>query len=65
MFCKNCSKLAFIFLEKKCLNCGSILNNNLSVICEECSAVKKVCAICLKNISLDNNKYRSCKGCGK
>jgi hypothetical protein len=65
MLCKICSKLAFIFFKKKCLNCGSIINNNLSVICEECSDLKKVCSVCLKNMSLNKNKYRSCNGCGK
>lgn len=65
MFCTNCSKLAVLVTNKKCLRCGGIILNNISVICESCSSSNKQCSVCLKKISVELRKqgYRGCGNC--
>ncbi len=66
MFCANCSKLAILVTNKKCIRCNAIVLNNISVICESCSGFQKQCSVCLKKINGDLRKqgYRGCSRCG-
>lgn len=66
MFCAPCSKLAIMYnAARLCLRCNQHVNNNLSVLCEGCSAQDSVCAICLKKVIKNPQLIRSCKSCGK
>ena len=66
MLCSNCSKLALSNSNKNCSRCKAVINNNLSVICDACSANGKQCSVCLKKIVSQQarNAGRGC-GCGK
>jgi len=65
MLCPNCTKLAFLQTNKKCMRCQGAVFNNLSVLCEFCSNTEKLCAVCLKKVisQVERNKGRGC-GCG-
>ena len=71
MFCQNCSKLAVLATERICVRCQGKITNNISCICDNCSKDQKVCSVCLKKISVDQNgvnKFRikrSCRSCGR
>jgi hypothetical protein len=69
MFCVNCAKLALLATKKICINCGSAVLNNLSVLCDFCSEKDKACSICLKKIlnkaDINKSRYRGCGRCGK
>ena len=67
MFCNNCSKLNFLYTQKTCMKCKAAVLNNISVLCEQCSATNLTCSVCLKKIH--NSKFKisnsgGCKGCG-
>lgn len=65
MFCDSCSKLAMFKIDKKCLKCSAIINNNLSVICENCSLNNKICSICLKKLNYGQKRhFGGCSSCG-
>jgi hypothetical protein len=62
MMCLNCARLAFLFTKRVCIKCNSVVLNNLSVLCESCSNVAKICSVCLKKIEQQHN--RGCGRCG-
>lgn len=64
MLCPNCSKLAILYTNKRCLHCQSIVLQNISVICESCSTKNKKCSACLKNINNSQNTKHYYGGCG-
>lgn len=66
MLCSNCSKLANVASNKKCIRCQGNINNNLSVICDFCSSTEKQCSVCIKKIITAEQRSagRGC-GCGK
>jgi hypothetical protein len=66
MLCDNCSKLANIPANKKCVRCQGNLITKLNVLCENCSNTHQQCAICLKKIIPPNMRAnrRGCN-CGK
>lgn len=64
MICPNCSKLVFLNINKNCIKCQNTIFNNLSVLCDFCSATEQKCAVCLKKILSHNKSYKNC-GCGK
>lgn len=64
MLCTNCSKLAILYCNKKCLRCQSNVLQNISVICEACSKQNKQCSACLKKINENGNKPHFFGGCG-
>lgn len=70
MFCDTCSKLAILNTNKTCMNCKGAVYNNISVLCEQCSASTRKCSSCLKNIykGFENPNYKhlksGCKSCG-
>ena len=70
MLCPNCNKLAILNTQRTCLRCQGKILNNLSCICDRCSAEQNMCSICLKRISFPmdaNNKYivrKGCRACG-
>ena len=64
MLCVNCAKLVLLNLNKKCIKCQGSVFNNLSILCESCSAKEKQCSVCLKKIQLVSERYRGCN-CGK
>lgn len=65
MLCPNCTKLAFLQTNKKCMRCQGGVFTNLSVLCEFCSNTEKLCSVCLKKVisQAERNKGRGC-GCG-
>lgn len=68
MLCINCSKFATNSNKRGCVRCKSIILNNLSVICDNCSKIENMCSICLKKLSSPqkHEKVRSkCSSCGK
>ncbi len=67
MFCSTCSKLAILYTYKRCIKCQSVIHQNISVLCDNCSKLEKCCAACLKKIYdvFNHPKMTGCKGCGK
>lgn len=68
MFCSNCAKLAILHTKKICIKCQGEIFNNLSVLCETCSARDKVCAICVKktqNLLAAKLATSGCVPCGR
>lgn len=64
MLCETCSKLSFQYTKKICIRCQAEVLNNISILCEQCSAKEKQCAACLKKIqNTSPSKYRY-GGCG-
>lgn len=64
MLCVNCSKLSYIYANKKCIRCNSNVNINIAVLCDACSNSDRLCAICLKKTNLNKSQSKGC-GCGK
>lgn len=64
MLCPNCSKLAIIAANKKCLRCQGLILNNLSCICDNCSSNELMCSICLKKMAPNNTRKQTKFGCG-
>lgn len=67
MLCNACSKLVLMNHKRSCLRCKGIISNNLSVVCDNCSALERLCSICLKKLydTSKSNKIKSnCGGCG-
>lgn len=60
MLCTICSKLAIIYLKKTCMKCQLPINQNILVLCDECSKQSKSCAACLRKIG----PSRTIKDCG-
>lgn len=68
MLCNACSKLALLTASRTCLRCKGTIFNNISVICDNCSALEKLCSICLKKLYSSNSKQKprsNCSSCGK
>jgi len=71
MFCPSCAKLSILVTKRTCIRCKGEILNNISCICENCAKEKKVCSVCLKKLSIDQNgqnKFRvkpSCRSCRK
>ena len=65
MLCTNCSKLALIQSNKSCIRCQGNINNNISVLCDFCSASDQKCAICLKKIITPGIPGRRGCNCGR
>jgi hypothetical protein len=71
MLCPSCNKLVILNSKKKCIRCQGVVQQNIAILCESCSAVSKSCAICLRKIykNLDNPIYKNmgsgCKSCGR
>lgn len=66
MKCINCSKLSFLFSNKRiCYRCSSQLFDNLSVICPECSSKDIICEVCLKHIPSPISENKGCRSCRK
>ena len=66
MICDSCKKLNVLISNKrKCVKCQSGLNDNLSVLCSNCSDREHVCAICIKSIKGVASTVKSvhCKSC--
>lgn len=66
MLCTNCSKLALLYTKKSCIKCQGDVLNNISVLCETCSNVDKVCAVCLKKVQtylVNKLKNGGCSAC--
>lgn len=64
MLCPNCSKLVFLNTKRKCVRCQNEVLNNISVLCETCSNVDKICSVCLKKTNNPEMKKLSHGGCG-
>lgn len=63
MLCDSCKKLAILQINKKCIKCTNAVYENISVICQNCSAVEKKCSVCLKKIfDINNYKFKN-SGC--
>jgi hypothetical protein len=68
MLCNACSKLAFLNASRVCMRCKGSILNNLSVVCDNCSTLEKLCSVCLKKLQDPAIKQRSrsnCSSCGK
>jgi hypothetical protein len=50
MLCPNCTKLATIYTNKKCIRCQGAVFVNISAICDFCSSTESQCSACLKKI---------------
>ena len=64
MLCPTCSKLAVVYLNKKCIRCQGGVLQNISVICDTCSSREKQCSACLKKVDNNPNKKHYYGGCG-
>jgi len=64
MLCTNCSQLAFLHTNKSCVRCHGNVVNNISVLCDLCSATEKQCAVCLKKIITQTAAKKGCN-CGR
>lgn len=80
MYCNECSKLAFFPKKHKCINCPRLCKSRQDKWCSYCSSIKRICAVCGRPISSQNQskdkaKTRiqknhpffsgGCKSCGK
>ena len=65
MMCQNCSKLSILHTNKACMRCQGSVINNISVICEICSASSKQCTVCLKKVQSVNKARGGGCNCGK
>ena len=68
MLCNSCSKLALMPASRTCVRCKGIIFNNISVVCDNCSNLEKLCSICLKKMYDSGSKQRprsNCSSCGK
>lgn len=66
MLCPNCVKLAFLHTNKSCIRCQGVVLNNVSVLCDFCSANSKQCSVCLKKVISEAERvaHKGCN-CGK
>lgn len=69
MLCITCSKLSIMYANKNCMKCQSLVNQSISILCENCSLREKVCSACLKKIyttttTIGRRNNSGC-GCGK
>lgn len=63
MICDRCLKLSNLFTKRNCKKCKAEIYSNIAVLCNNCSNIDKVCAICLKKI-VNHNSLRTCGKCG-
>lgn len=62
MFCQNCSKLAYVNVNKPCVRCNGNVTMSIGILCEFCSRTEKKCAVCVKTIVTDAERQAR-RGC--